>query len=781
MKKASTSFLSMFLSCACCLFFLFINPLAHAVQDVGKVEIGEVLTAGNVSISKAEILSKVRTREGQIFDAEAAGEDALRVAELEGVEYCFYNTKILDGKVVLTFVVVEKSLIRSIEFLGNKKVKSSTLLKKSKLKRGDYLERLLIEEAKKELMDYYHKKGYAFAGVEVDREKLGEGNVVFNISEGSRVKIGSVKFEGNSHFSDKSLKKALKTRKRKFFVFSAYYVEDKVGGDVDKIAGIYDKKGYLDTKVEAKKRYSGDNRRVDILFSIVEGPQFTIESISIDGNKEYSESELGALVKNQAGLPYSQFKTDADAKRILKYYREKGFIDAEVLAVRSFVGADRAAIAFNVSEGERFRIGAVDITGNEETQDKVIRRVLDEYEFVPGQWYNGDIARGDGSGHLERTVQRQTLTKSAVISATGEKEGQRDAAVSIIEGQTGSIMLGAGLASDSGVIGQFVFEQRNFDIKDKPKSFGEFITGKAFKGAGQHLRLSLQPGTEVSEYSLSFTEPYLHNKPVSLNVVGSSWERGRESYDEQRTKGYIGLEKRYNNKYSRSLGFRVENVDLGGLDADAPQEIIDDKGSNLIGGIRLGFAKDMTDDRFLPTSGHTLRGSYEQVAGDHTFGILSGTFTRYRTLNEDLAERKTILSTKLHAGAIVGDAPVFEKFYAGGSRSIRGFEYRGVSTRGLQTNVANPKREDPVGSDWILLGNAEVVVPLASDTFSILFFADAGAIDSGGIRASIGTGIQIMLPQWFGPVPMRFELAAPLMKESEDDTQIFSFSVGTLF
>ncbi|MHC4123491.1 MAG: BamA/TamA family outer membrane protein, partial [Planctomycetota bacterium] len=150
---------------------------------------------------------------------------------------------------------------------------------------------------------------------------------------------------------------------------------------------------------------------------------------------------------------------------------------------------------------------------------------------------------------------------------------------------------------------------------------------------------------------------------------------------------------------------------------------------------------------------------------------------------EDLAERKTILSTKLLGSVIVGDAPPFEKFYGGGMGyyGIRGFEYRGVSPRGLQTNVANPEKEDPIGSDWIILANAEVTVPLISNNFAALFFVDSGIVETGGYRASIGTGIQILLPQWFGPVPMRFAVAVPFMKDGDDDTEVFSFSVGGLF
>jgi outer membrane protein insertion porin family len=93
-----------------------------------------------------------------------------------------------------------------------------------------------------------------------------------------------------------------------------------------------------------------------------------------------------------------------------------------------------------------------------------------------------------------------------------------------------------------------------------------------------------------------------------------------------------------------------------------------------------------------------------------------------------------------------------------------------------------PKRTgDPIGSDWIFLANAEVTIPLTSEVFSLLLFVDSGMVETGGYRASVGTGIQILIPQWFGPVPMRFEVAAPFMKSKEDNTQTFSFSVGRLF
>jgi outer membrane protein assembly factor BamA len=143
-----------------------------------------------------------------------------------------------------------------------------------------------------------------------------------------------------------------------------------------------------------------------------------------------------------------------------------------------------------------------------------------------------------------------------------------------------------------------------------------------------------------SSYSIAFTEPYLFDKPMALDTVLSGYERGRESYDEQRLKGYLGLEKRYESKWARGIGVRAEQVSVDNLDWDAPKEIYDVKGDNMLYGIRPYIDKNTTDNRFLPTKGYHFDAGYEQVTGDYNFGVLDATQRWYRTLYEDLAERR---------------------------------------------------------------------------------------------------------------------------------------------
>ena len=238
--------------------------------------------------------------------------------------------------------------------------------------------------------------------------------------------------------------------------------------------------------------------------------------------------------------------------------------------------------------------------------------------------------------------------------------------------------------------------------------------------------------------------------------------------------GSLGLEKRYRDDWRRGVSFRGEQVTISDLDPDVPKEISDVKGGNMLYGTRFYVRRDKTDSRFTPSKGYHFDAGYEQVFGDFTFGMLTATQRWYNTLYEDLSERKTVLETKLYGGTVIGDAPMFEKFYGGGQSSIRGFDYRGISPR-------KGPDEDPIGSDWIAIFSNEISIPLGSDVFAWLLFTDIGMIDSGPVRSSIGTGIQIMIPQFFGPVPMRFELATPITKDSQDDTRVFSFSAGVLF
>ncbi len=677
-------------------------------------------------------------------------------------------------------------IIRSIGFAGNRKYKVKVLRQRLGLDIGDRLDSFLAESGRSIIAEVYRKIGFAFVKVTLDKGKLSQGKLFYIIDEGPRVQVKKVKFIGNKGIKTKTLRKVVKTKGKKWFYWPFYYTEEAIAEDVKKLGKLYYERGFLDYSVKVERSFTKDNKKANVTFIIEEGPAFRVEKVVLIGNEHFSEEELQAKLKLEEGRVYNKKRADLDVRRLVKLYREQGFIDVRIQQKPKFISEVSAAavnVEFSIDEGRQFRIGRVDISGNESAQDRVIRRVLDEYGFVPGQLYNADLAPLEPDSKLEKYVQRTVLAEDVIIRPVEPASGapdQKDVSVDVKEGMTGMIKPGVGISSDSGVIGQLVYEQRNFDITDFPDSLGEFLSMKAFRGAGQTFRVSLMPGTEVSQYSVSFSDPYFRDRPTSFSVSGSKWGRWRESYSEGRMRAYVSLEQRRRDSWNRSVGFRAENVDIHSLDFDAPQEIRNIEGDNGILSVDFGIGRSTIDDLYNPSDGYRFSADYEQATGDHTFGILSGAFSRYFTLYEDVLERKTVLATILRAGTVLGDAPAFERFYGGGlgSYGMRGFEYRGISTKGVQTIVANPERKDPIGADWIFLANAEITVPLIGENFSALFFIDSGTIDTGSYRMSVGIGIQIMVPQVFGPVPMKFELATPLAKDSLDETQVFSFSMG---
>jgi outer membrane protein insertion porin family len=681
-------------------------------------------------------------------------------------------------------------IIKSIEFEGNRHFKAHVLRERLGFQLGDRLDPFLAEGGRVTIMEAYRKVGYPSVQVTLDRTRLAEGHLLYIIEEGPRVQVATIRFVGNESFSARTLREVVKLKQRKWLFWPTYYTEDAVKEDTDRLRDFYYNQGFLDHKITAQTEFTGDGAKVHVIFVIEEGPVYHVSEIVFTGQTRYSAEQLRAKVKVKEGDVYKKPNVDRDARELVQLYREQGYVDATVAQSGKFLpesGEFLVKVTFEVHEGRQFRIGQVEITGNETTKDKAIRRILDEYGFLPGQLYNGKIAPKEGGGLLEKYIQRGVVADQAVIRpvpSAGGDPNSRDARVDIKEGMTGLIRPGIGFSSDSGVIGQLIYEQRNFDITDTPENLSEwFFPWKAWHGGGQRFSVRLEPGTRYSAYSVNFVDPYWNDQPVTLDVLGRSWKWFRECYDENRLKGAFEFEQRLGDYWRRSIGFRAENVRISDVDFDAPEQIFAVQGGNQLFGVTFGIGRTAVDDLYDPSAGWKTDLSYQQVTGDFTFGILEGSVTRYLTLHEDVLGRRTVLSGKLLAGTTLGDAPVFEKFYGGGTGhyGIRGFEYRGVSPRGLQTNVPDPRKKCPIGSDWIFLAKTELIVPLIGQNFNGVFFIDSGTVQTGSYRVGIGAGIEIKVPQVFGPMPMRFELGFPLLKSEGDETQVFSFSGGGFF
>jgi outer membrane protein insertion porin family len=413
----------------------------------------------------------------------------------------------------------------------------------------------------------------------------------------------------------------------------------------------------------------------------------------------------------------------------------------------------------------------VRIRGNEKVDQKVFLR---EMRVVPGQLYNSAELL-DAADRIRNT----RLVSNVTITPIGDEPDGRDVLVEVQETQTIFFLVGAGLTSNSGILGNISYEQRNFDITNIPSSMDELFSRKAFRGGGQYFRILLEPGTEQTRARITFEEPYLFDQPYGFRSDLYYSTRQREHWDETHAGAALTLSHRFTNEVSGSITGRGEDVFIHAIDDPfhrAP-EIIAAKGHSTLTSMAIGVRYDTTDNHVMPTKGMVMSGNYEYVGalgGDYDYHKFTLGFNYYQTVNEDLLERKTILTYRADAGYITGDAPFFERFYAGGIGSIRGFKFRGISPR------SGPD-EDPIGGSFSLSGSVELNFPIAGEALRGVVFADAGTVEPdfriGTIRTSIGAGIRLTLPI-FGQLPLALDFGIPITKDRQDDTRFISFSLG---
>jgi outer membrane protein assembly complex protein YaeT len=736
----------------------------------------EVRVEGNQRLSAEAVLSHVRIRAEAPFDESVVKADEQRLLETRQFTNVAVTKTVTDKGVIVTFTVAERPGVVEIQFVGNQAVKTADLMKNLTFGVGDPLDRFSVESGRKAIEASYRDKGYPQVEVTVDADALKEGKVVYTIREGPKTLVRRIRFEGNTHFGWLKLRTSIGSSERFWPFITGVLDEDQIRHDTDTLRNLYVEDGFLDAEVSHRLDISPDKSRAVLTFLIKEGPRYRVQNTLLKGNTVFSDADLIARLSLQPDAFFTAQGLQHDIKAIGDAYGELGYIHAVVRASKQFpapLPQDVAAppplvnIVYNITEDDQYRVGRIIIRGNAVTQDRVVRR---EMRFFPEQLYN-TVAAEESRKRLMETG----LFNKVTIMPEGNAPAVRDAAVVVEEAQTGQIMLGVGVSSNSGLLGNVTYTQKNFDIFAWPGRQRKWTD--AWKGAGQTLTISVEPGTELNQAYIDWLEPRLWDKQYSLGQRVYFFDRKRETYREERV-GYVpSFGHRFANGWYGEVSGRIEDVHIGNLDSDAPPEVRDVEGDNFLAGPKVTFTRDRTDSRWMPSTGDRFQISAEQMAGAFTFTDVSADYRFYRTLWTDALDRKHILATRVMAGKIFGDAPVFEKYYGGGIGSLRGFKYRGISPRSEGT-------DEQIGGDFILLAGTEYTFPLIGDMLRGVVFLDTGTVEKNfeitNYRSSAGFGVRWMIPL-LGQVPMSFDLGFPMTKSSEDDTQIFSFSVGWTF
>ncbi len=757
--------------------FLQVGPdQPQPVETAGRV-IDRVEFEGLKTVAPGYAQSIARIAPGSRWDRDEIAAACARLAATGKFEGAPYAEAREDGeRLVLVFVVQERPFITQVDFVGNAKFKASELLKETELSVGSPINEFLLREATRAIERQYREAGYAHATVEIDRQVLAEEQrVLFRVSEGPRIKIRKIAFEGNAAFSDRRLLSKIETATYLWIFRTGAFDEEVVQRDVAVLKQYYADRGYLNAEVGYRVEMAENGRDMTVIFQINEGRQHFIKSIRYTGNTVFDDDRIASFLKSAVGGPIDADVLKTDRQTIVAEYGTIGYIYAEATTTHVFDEEDGYVhLTVRVKEGEQYRVGLIEIRGNRRTKDKVVRR---ELRFYPEELYNSEEAK-----KAELRLMETRLFSEATITPRGETPGVRDALVEVVEADSTAIIFGVGVTSNSGVVGSLSIEQRNFDLFDTPRNAAEFFKGRSFRGAGQTLRLTLEPGTELTRGRIEFREPYLLDRDLGLGLGAYMFERGRDEYDERRIGFYTSFDKRWREgllkDWAAEIAFRFEQVDIGGTDWLTADEIRDDKGGHWLTSIKGTLVRDKTDSRWLPSTGNRTKVAWEQFgAMGGAFSRVTGDFDQYWTVHRDTFDRKHIVQVGGNIGQIFGDAPVFEKFYGGGIGALRGFEYRGISPRAGW-------RKDRVGGDFQLLTNAQYSFPLVGDTIRGVTFLDMGTVeDDFGIsswRASVGIGLRIYI-KYFGPIPMSFDLGFPIAKDGDDDTQVFSFAFGTTF
>lgn len=758
---------------------LLLGPLAPvSAQQPDQPEVREVRFEGLDQTGEVFARGVARIDVGTPFtapSADAAVERLLRTGRFLTVRY---RTDPVAGGVRVTFSVRERPTITAILFDGNSRYSDAHLLSRVGLSVGTSVDMFAVRQGQGVIAAVYREGGHGDVVVTFDEDRArGSGEIVYVIEEGSRVRIREVRFEGATAFGHRELIRRIDTRPAWWIIRKGVYDEDRVESDVARLRSYFRDHGFLDAKVSYRREFGEKEGDLILVFTIAEGTRYSIERIRLMGHTVFSSEELSAEMASAVGAFVRRPVVAEDAAAIQRKYREYGYIYATVRPIRDYSDEpDLVQITMEIAEGRQFRVGEIVVRGNYRTKDKVVRRALDLYPPF-------DLVNMTKAKEAEERLRQAGIFTSARVVPVGDDPEVRDIIMDVEEAdRIGDFNFALGVTSNAGLVGSINLDLKNFDLHDKPRSFSELVKLRSFFGAGQRMRIELQPGTDVSRFRVDFTEPYLFDRPIRFDASGYLFSRSRDGYQEQRSGVTLSFGKTFDRGrlqgWTGELAFRIESVSADDIDLFASSEIRDSEGSNLLTSAKVSLVRNRTDNRLLPTSGDLWRFSYEQtgvLGGDFGFGKFTAGYTRHITLRTDILNRKTVLHLKANLGFIAGDAPVFERFYAGGIGSLRGFEFRGVGPRdGLDDNN--------IGGDFMLLVGGEYTFPLYGETIQGLVFLDAGTVESG-LRAAIGAGVRLTLnlPMFGGPIPLEFALAAPISMQSGDETRILSFSIGTSF
>ncbi len=752
------------------LFILAI--LAHSVAYSDEVVLSDIEVRGLDRISAGTVFTYLPIDVGDTFDTRNSSK---LIRDLYKSDF-FEDIDIgLDGS-VLVIKVVERPAIADISFDGNKAIETeqlSSALKSAGIAKGRVYNRSVVESLEQELEKQYFARGKYNVRIDTTTKAL-EGNMVeidIDISEGKVAKIKKVNLIGNEAFTTKQLTKDFASGKPAWWSFLSSkdkYSRIKLSGDIEQLKSYYLDRGYLKFDISSSQvAITPDKKDIYITLNLDEGAQYTVGNINLQGELIFPKDEMLQLVKIEQDEIFARNKVINSVTALTNKLGDRGYAHA-VVDIKPVLNeaTHKVDLNFIVDPGNRVYVRRINFHGNYKTRDEVFRREMRQME---GGWYSTPLVK-----RSKVRIQRLPYIANVDIktAAVPGKADQVDLEVTVAERLAGNFSASAGYSGGEGFIFSLGIEEENF------------------LGTGNKMSLKFNNSKVNTVYSISYTNPYYTIDGVS---------RGFSAYYRKTDAGENSVADYLADRYGFSVDFGIplseydflktslgyENTEIRQT-VNTPVEI-----SNYIAAngnnyneflLNLRYAHDTRNRSIFAEKGN-LQSLNIEIA-------LPGSDLEYWKLNyknKYLLPLTEYLIWSLRADIAYGDAygdntdlPFFEKYYAGGIRTLRGYESNSLGPRS-STN-------DPLGGNFRTLFTTELLFPppfsKESREMRMGLFVDGGNVfpsiddfESSELRYSAGVSFL-----WMSPVaPLTFSLARAFNTEDGDEEERFQFNLGIGF
>jgi outer membrane protein insertion porin family len=770
-------------------FVLIVLSLASLSRAADFEKVTMVEVQGNRRIEAATILAKVKTREGGSFSPSQVKEDIKTLYQLGHFEDVQVKTEGFEDGLKVIFSVKEKPLIRDISFEGYDELTLEKLKEGMTLLPRTAFNLQLIQENAEKIRLKYQDEGYYDARVVpvITELRGGDRNVVFTIDEGGKVKLSEISITGNKAISSDEIKSNLKNQEHWFFSFfgrSGTLRMDEVKEDLETIRNLYYNEGYIQVQVdepvirrriETKKADAGALTTTTLTDELVmsinikEGDQFRIGSLTFKGNELLADAEISKEMKLRKGEVFSREVLRQDVNRIMDRYDAMARPFASIVPLFN-IDPDKktVAITMEIQESGEVRIGRINISGNSKTRDKVIRR---EMRLSEGDLYSKKAIKRS----YERVNNLNFFETVDIVPERRLQEPVMDLNIKVKEKMTGTLSVGGGYSSVDRLVGIAEVTQGNLG------------------GRGQLLKFKTQWGGKHRVLQLSFMEPYLFDEPIWGRVDAYRQMQEYDGYKIYSDGLALGAGKSFDEYLSASLRYSIDQSVAREITAIAVPFVLQQQltyyGTAVTtSSVTASLSRDSRDFYLDPKSG-SRNTIFLQYAG----GPLGGDTEFVKSVADSAWFFPLFWDTVFMARGRVGllgslndkPVPIGERFFVGGSGTVRGFRYGTVGPLDQFNNR--------VGGNKELIFNFEYNFPIVPAAhLKGLFFYDIGrAFDDGtsgnptephrisyrALRHSYGWGFW-----WLSPMgPLRFEWGYIVNRKPTDQASQFEFNIGTLF